>query len=464
MEEIKQQKISEKIKKDTKIVAEDTLVQKAKGDRLDQEIIGKLNFREATPEEKEKLNNRVPAPQKEALKVCAKIFNKECLYPWYTIGSIAFLINANESKKQPDDIDIIFHEKDFSKIKEEFTKLGFESGIAQNTGCPYVKGKIKVLTKNEQGIEETKEIEMEAFGQKTSKPNGLINPGAINTNYNIIKNSLSENNSPGDNKETAELDEDLTEISPEGLGNVNESFNILDREGQIELYFKNLAEEIKYFNFEASLEGYEKLGEKYYSQDKAGKFINRLANLFELNNNNAKEIIFKAGRISANDLEKRKLLKEFLNIFNSFSENIKLRDFDNFKNDTQEGQIIEKKVLEVLDNEDIQDSVEKLKKTITSEIKNLINTYKEIKEELEISEKNIEFQKSFCNKIDTIIQEKEKIAKILLSDYKNIDISKNNYKNLAPYIFSIKFIQNYLQPFTKKIEKFKKELAEELAA
>ena len=437
MEEIKQQKISEKIEKDTKIVAEDTLVQKAKGDRLDQKIIGKLNFREATTEEKEKLNNRVPAPQKEALKVCAKIFNKECLYPWYTIGSIAFLINANESKKQPDDIDIIFHEKDFSKIKEEFTKLGFESGIAQNTGCPYVKGKIKVLTKNEQEIEETKEIEMEAFGQKTSTPNGLINPGAINTNYNIVKNSLSENNL--------------------------ENFNILDREGQIELYFKNLAEEIKYFNFEASLDGYEKLGEKYYSQDKAGKFINRLANLFELNNNNAKEIIFKAGRISANDLEKRKLLKEFLNIFNSFSENIKLRDFDNFKNDTQEGQIIEKKVLEVLDNEDIQDSVEKLKKTITSEIKNLINTYKEIKEELEISEKNIEFQKSFCNKIDTIIQEKEKIAKILLSDYKNIDISKNNYKNLAPYIFSVKFIQNYLQPFTEKIEKLKKESAKELA-
>jgi hypothetical protein len=438
MEEIKKQEISKKIEKDTKIVAEDTLTREETKDRLDKENAGKLNFRESTIEEKEKLNNRVPAPQKEALKICARIFNKECLHPWYTIGSIAFLINANESKKQPNDIDIIFHEKDFPKIKEEFTKLGFESGIAKNTGCPYVKGKIRALIKNEQGIEETKEIEVEAFGQKTDTPNGLINPGAINTDYNIIENSLSEN--------------------------PLENFNILDREGQIELYFKNLAEEIKYFNFEASLDNYEKLGETYYSQDKAGKFINRLANLFELNNNNAREIIFKAGRISANDLEKRKLLKEFLNISNSFSENIKLGDFDNFENDTQEGQKIEKNVLEVLDNEDIQDSIEKLKKTITPEIKNLITTYRDIEQELENTDENNILKENLHNKIDTIIQEKEKIAKILLNDYKNIDISKNNYKNLAPYIFSIKFIQNYLQPFTKKIEKFKKELAEELAA
>lgn len=438
MEEIKQQKMSEKIEKDTKIVAEDTLSQEEKKDRLDKEIPGKLNFREATNEEREKLNDRVPTPQKEALKICARIFNKECLHTWYTIGSIAFLINANESKKQPDDIDIIFHEKDFSKIKEEFTKLGFESGIAQNTGCPYVKGKIKVLTKNEQGIEETKEIEMEAFGQKTDTPNGLINPGAVNTDYNIIKNSLSEDSL--------------------------EDFNILDREGQIELYFKNLTEEIKHFNFEASLENYEKFGEEYYSKDKAGKFINRLANLFELNNNNAREIIFKAGRISVNDLEKRKLLKEFLNISNSFSENIKLGDFDNFENDTREGKKIEKDVLEVLDSEDVQDSVEKLKKTINSEIKNLISTYKNIEKEIKETDENNDLKENLYNKINSIIQEKEKIAKILLSDYKNIDISKNNYKNLAPYIFSVKFIQNYLHPFTKKIEKFKEELAKELAA
>ncbi|HOZ53538.1 MAG TPA: hypothetical protein PK142_02575 [bacterium] len=438
MEEIKQKDILGKIKKDTEIVAEDALSQDEKKNRLDKEMPGNLNFREATAEEKEKLNNRVPTPQKEALKICAKIFNKECNHPWYTIGSIAFLINANESKKQPDDIDIIFHEKDFTKIKEEFSKLGFESGIAQNTGCPYVKGKIKVLIKNEQGVEEFKEIEMEAFGQKTDTPNGLINPGAINTNYNIIKNSLSDN--------------------------PLEDFNVLDREGQIELYFKNLAEEIKHFNFEASLENYEKFGEEYYSRDKAGKFINRLANLFELNNNNAREIIIKAARISDKDLEKKKLLKEFLNLSNSFSENIELGDFDNFENDTKEGKEIEKNVLEVLGNKDIQDSVEKLKETIAPEIKNLISTYKNIKQELENIDENNELREDLYNKIEGIIQEKEKIAKILLSDYKNIDISENNYKNLAPYIFSVKFIQNYLHPFTKKIEKFKEELAKELVA
>ena len=61
-------------------------------------------------------------------------------------------------------------------------------------------------------------IEMEAFGQKTEDPNGLINPGAKNTKYEIIKNKLSENK--------------------------NENFNILDRSGQVELYFKSLVSEI----------------------------------------------------------------------------------------------------------------------------------------------------------------------------------------------------------------------------
>lgn len=137
-----------------------------------EEIINRLNFRESNQEEQERLEKRIPFHQKEALKICSNIFNK-CDYPWYLTGSIAFLINATESKKQPDDIDIIFHEKDFDKMSKEFEAFGFTSGIAESTGCPFIKGKIEIT--DEKG--DKKIIEMEAFGQKTEDPNGLINPG-----------------------------------------------------------------------------------------------------------------------------------------------------------------------------------------------------------------------------------------------------------------------------------------------
>ncbi|MFA5420480.1 MAG: hypothetical protein WC280_00425, partial [Patescibacteria group bacterium] len=156
-----------------------------------EEIRSRLEIRTANKEEKEKLENKIPNQQKEALKVCANIFNK-CDYPWYVTGSIAFLINAEDSKKQPDDIDIIFHEKDFDKISKEFENLGFKTGIAETTGCPFISGKIKIEIINKKGEKEEKEVEMEAFGQKTEDPNGLINPGAKDTKYKVIENELSE--------------------------------------------------------------------------------------------------------------------------------------------------------------------------------------------------------------------------------------------------------------------------------
>jgi len=416
------------LKKETKIIAEKSK-NETKEDQLDlYEVPGSLFFRPASPEERNRFQERVPEQQKEALKICTQIFNTKCQYPWYVIGSIAFLINAKESKKQPDDIDIIFHEKDFPIIKEEFAKLGFQDGIAPNTQCPFIKGKIK--------LESGEEVEVEAFGQKTDVSNGIINPGAADTSYAIIRNYPSDYSL--------------------------ERFNTLDRDGQIELYFKNLSEEIKDFNLESFLKNYEEHGEEYYSKSKAGKFINRLANLFELNDNNAREIFFTAGRISANDPEKRKLLREFLDISSKFSANMRLGELSDFNDDSQAGQRIKKKVIEVLDTPDIQNSVEKLKETISLETKSLLYTYQKINKELEKAKNDPRLKNDLYQEIEKVIDKKERISKALLQDYQDIDISHNNYKNLAPYIFTIKFIQNYLHPFVYKMEEIKKKLKKEM--
>lgn len=277
---------------------------------------------------------------------------------------------------------------------------------------------------------------MEAFGQKTDVSNGIINPGAADTSYAIIRNYPSDYSL--------------------------ERFNTLDRDGQIELYFKNLSEEIKDFNLESFLKNYEEHGEEYYSKSKAGKFINRLANLFELNDNNAREIFFTAGRISANDPEKRKLLREFLDISSKFSANMRLGELSDFNDDSQAGQRIKKKVIEVLDTPDIQNSVEKLKETISLETKSLLYTYQKINKELEKAKNDPRLKNDLYQEIEKVIDKKERISKALLQDYQDIDISHNNYKNLAPYIFTIKFIQNYLHPFVYKMEEIKKKLKKEM--
>ena len=372
-----------------------------------EEIKSRLEVRDSNQEEQERFSERIPSHQKEALKICSKIFNK-CQYPWYLTGSIAFLINASESKKQPDDIDIIFHEKDFDEMSQEFKALGFETGIAKNTGCPFIKGKIKIEDENG----ETKEIEVEAFGQKTEEPNGLINPGAKNTKYEIIKNKVSENE--------------------------QEDFNILDKSGQVELYFKSLVNEIKGFNFESFLEE----GGEAGNENKSKKFINRIANLFELNDNNKLEIIKKTRGLCKNE-EEVLLLRNFIDISKKFKEEkYKGKGLENVYNDGH-----------------LQIAVENLKKEISREQKILKDSYLEISNEMKkASLMNEKERLDLINKIDQEIYSKKDMIDNFLKNHKEINSENEGNKDLPIYIFISKFKENFINPFCEKMANFKKEL------
>ncbi|PKM91455.1 hypothetical protein CVU82_02565 [Candidatus Falkowbacteria bacterium HGW-Falkowbacteria-1] len=371
-----------------------------------EEIKSRIISRESNEDEKNRLQERIPSHQKEALKLCASIFNK-CDYPWYLTGSIAFLINANESKKQPDDIDIIFHEKDFAKMTEEFGKIGFKTGIAETTGCPFIKGKIKIEIQNKDGEIEEKMVEMEAFGQKTEEPNGLINPGSKDTKYEVIKNKLSENE--------------------------NEDFNILDRSGQIELYFKNLSSEIKNFNLDHILDKIKEGDEGV--ENKSKKFINRLANLFELNNNNPREVIGKARR-SCKSEEDVFLLRRFIDISKNFTE----------KEPSGEG------LTNVLDDGELQASVEKLKEIIDKEINGITKSYQSIIEKTKNIE-NIEEEerKDLIINIENEILSKRIMINNFLNYHEDIDKTDEGYKDLPLYIFINEFKDNFVEPFCKKL-------------
>ena len=372
-----------------------------------ENIKSRLEIRDSSQEEQERFAERIPSHQKEALRICSKIFNK-CQYPWYLTGSIAFLINATESKKQPDDIDIIFHEKDFEKMSQEFKSLGFETGIAATTGCPFIKGKIKI--ENEKG--ESKEIDVEAFGQKTEEPNGLINPGAKDTKCQIIKNKTSEND--------------------------QENFNILDKSGQVELYFKSLINEIKGFNFESFLN--EKDDQK--SENKSKKFINRIANLFELSGNNKLEIIRKTRELCQNK-EELLLLRNFIDISKKFKE------------EKHNGKGLEN----VYNDGHLQIAVENLKKEIGREQELLKNSYLEISNKMkDLSNMNKEEKIELINKIDQEIYSKKDMIDNFLKSHKEINNENEGNKDLPIYIFISKFKENFINPFCEKMANFKKEL------
>ena len=365
-----------------------------------EEIRSRLEIRTANKEEKEKLENKIPNQQKEALKVCANIFNK-CDYPWYVTGSIAFLINAEDSKKQPDDIDIIFHEKDFDKISKEFENLGFKTGIAETTGCPFISGKIKIEIINKKGEKEEKEVEMEAFGQKTEDPNGLINPGAKDTKYKVIENELSE----------------------------TEKFSILDKEGQVELYFKNLSTEIKDFNFESALLSDPK--------NKSDKFINRLANLFELKGGDSVKLIREVKTLCKTP-EDKLLLRNFIDISRHFKDSKVEKSGLGLTNILNEGHL--------------QPSIENLKKEIIPEQNNLITEYRNIEEKIGNLEN--ENKDEIIKEIQLTINSKKELIDKYTSLYKEVDKSKD----LPLYIFISKFNTNFLEPFCKKLAEISQEL------
>ncbi len=360
-----------------------------------EEIKGEIVPRDAEKQERENLENRISNKQKEGLKHCAKIFNQYCQYPWYITGSIAFLITAPKSEKQADDIDIIFHEKDFDKISKIFgEKWDFKSGTTTDTKCQYIKGNIKG-------------IELEAFAQRTDdKPNGLINPGAKNTSYKIIRNSLE-----------------------------GEEFNSLDREGQIELYFKNLISEIENFSLEKSLRE-----EEENLDIKSNKFISRLANLFELNNNDNREIMMQVKKMSEDDPGKIKLLREFLKVSNEF------------KSKKREGG---GQGLSIYFNDGkLQPSLEKLKEEISRAKSNIISDYRKIKNMIAENQDKEKTRQEIYNSI----HKNRNIINEYLSLYKEINFSDKDYKDLPIYIFINRFNENYIIPFCQRLEKINKEL------
>jgi hypothetical protein len=273
---------------------------------------------------------------------------------------------------------------------------------------------------NSSGEKELKKIEVEAFAQSTEKPNGIINPGAEKTKYNVIKNSLS-----GDNKD---------------------NFKILDREGQIELYFKSLAEEIKSFNLESTLEEIEKQGEEYYEKDKSKKFAFRLANLFELNNNNTKEVLMKARRISGDDTEKVNLLKTFIKISKEFSGQQEVR---------KEGVGL----TELFDQGSLQESVKNLQERIEGERKSLISSYSKIESKVKNKESLSEQDKEdLRSSILAEVSARESLIDDFLNYNKNINRSNDSYKDLPLYTFTTIFRDNYIDPFCKKMKKMYEEL------
>ncbi|HKK54526.1 MAG TPA: hypothetical protein VJ926_03340 [Patescibacteria group bacterium] len=405
------------------INSEETKTENNKPEKL-KEILGELNFRESNQEEKERLTERIPQEKKNALKTCANIFNKNCDYPWYVTGSIAFLINAKESKKQPDDIDIIFHENDFEKVAEKFKEIGFTEGIAKQTNCPFIKGSIEVEYLNSEGDIENKTIEMEAFGQSTENPNGLINPGAKESKYNIIKNSLSEKS--------------------------EENFNILDKEAQTELYIKNLLEEIKGFNFDSTLKDIKEKGEEFYESDKSKKFAFRLANLFELNHNNTREIILRSKEIIGNDNEKMNTLRSFMKIAKEFS---KIPKEDNEIDENDDG------LTNVFNEGHLQESIIRLQEKIEFEKKEIINIYSNIENKYNnLSSLSKSEKEDLKKEITQKIFEKENTIGEFLDYNKNINKEKNYYKDLPLYTFIIIFRDNYIEPFCKKMKKISDEL------
>jgi hypothetical protein len=358
-----------------------------------EETEGEIVSREAEKEEKENLENRISKRKKESLKSCVEIFNQHCKYPWYVTGSIAFLITAQKSEKQADDIDIIFHEKDFEKISKIFSeKWGFKSGTTADTDCNYIKGNVNG-------------VEVEAFAQRTDdKPNGLINPGAKDTSYKIIRNSLE-----------------------------GERFNSLGREAQIELYFKNLISEIENFSLEKSLK------EKDINT-KSNKFISRLANLFELNNNDNREIMMQVKKISEGDPKKRKLLREFLKVSNEFKS----------KNRKEKGQGLSM----YFNDGKLQPSLEKLKEEISIAKSSIINDYRKIKSMITEKENKEKIKQEIYNSI----HKNRDIIDEYLNLYKEINFSDEDYKDLPIYIFINRFNENYVIPFCQRLEKLNKEL------
>lgn len=212
----------------------------------------------------------------------------------------------------------------------------------------------------------------------------------------------------------------------------------MDRSGQIELYFKSLVSEIKGFNFESLI----KENSNNKNEDKSKKFINRLANLFELNNNNSTEIIKKVRAMCTKE-EDVLLLRNFVDISKKFKE------------EKYSG----KGLPNVYNEGHLQVAIENLKKEINAEQEQLKNSYNEISEEMKkIKTMSEEEKEKLMDKIDQEIISKKTMIDQFLSSHQEINSQDENCHDLPIYIFISKFKENFINPFCKKLSDFKQEL------
>lgn len=337
------------------------------------EIKKRLKIRYANKIEQERFKKRISTNQKTLLNKIIKILNETCEYPWYVIGSISFLINAKHSNKQPQDIDIIFNEEDEEKLTKKLQQINFKKTTTKNTNCLALTGTIS---------NKTHKIQVETFSQNTEKPNGLVNPGAKNTQYEIIK------------------------IKQKG----NKDFLIIGPKLQTELYFKSLVMEVEQFKLTKILD---KIKNKTI-QTEADKFINRLINLFELNENNPEKTI-NTLKQHAKTTKEKQTLKKFKEIIKEFEHELKPKK--------------EKP-------ENIQQQITNMKKIIRLEIKKIIKY-----QELITQEKNKQKQTQLA-------KQKQKELQKITNKYKEKLLG---YKEDLPlYIFIRIFEENFIKEITSK--------------
>ncbi|MFA5420705.1 MAG: hypothetical protein WC280_01605, partial [Patescibacteria group bacterium] len=208
-----------------------------------------------------------------------------------------------------------------------------------------------------------------------------------------------------------------------------EKFSILDKEGQVELYFKNLSTEIKDFNFESALLSDPK--------NKSDKFINRLANLFELKGGDSVKLIREVKTLCKTP-EDKLLLRNFIDISRHFKDSKVEKSGLGLTNILNEGHL--------------QPSIENLKKEIIPEQNNLITEYRNIEEKIGNLEN--ENKDEIIKEIQLTINSKKELIDKYTSLYKEVDKSKD----LPLYIFISKFNTNFLEPFCKKLAEISQEL------
>lgn len=354
-----------------------------------------LFVKKAHPIEFRRFKNRVSSNQKKALRFLSEVFNNHCSHPWFVIGSISFLINAKHSQKQPEDIDIIFHEEDFFFVKENLELLGFVEGFSKETSCKFLSGFL---------VCGNKKIGVEAFAQSTKKPNGIINPGA--------KNSFSY----------------VKQVSVE-----DQSFLVICKREQTELYFKSMALELEGFNLNYLIKTFR--GDEFELKSK--KFINRLVNLFELYDYDA-NVMFADLKYFARSNKQKIMLKKFIVLSNDFK----------------------KKRLVKSDKDDLQVEIEKLKKIIGVEIRKIINDYIFIQK---YSRGGVllssfgsklfksKFKNDFCW-FERSIKKRKVDLEVLLNIY--LEDNVHEERDLPLYIFIKIFEENIMLPFFKKLDVF----------